>query len=99
MRLPSRADAVRASLYQDSLRDYIHAAWPLVDHHQFKSNWHIDAIAEHLEAVSSGEIRRLIINIPPRPHEKLGCWRVLADVAVVEASGNPVHVCQLRTTT
>ena len=25
------ADAVRASLYADSLRDYIQAAWPLVD--------------------------------------------------------------------
>ena len=70
MRLPT-ADAVRASLYQDSLRDYIHAAWPLVDHHQFKCNWHIDAIAEHLEAVSSGEIRRLIINIPPRHMKSL----------------------------
>jgi predicted phage terminase large subunit-like protein len=28
-------------------------------------NWHIDAICTHLEAVSRGEIRRLIINIPP----------------------------------
>jgi predicted phage terminase large subunit-like protein len=29
-------------------------------------NWHIDAIAEHLEAVTIGEIRNLVINIPPR---------------------------------
>lgn len=29
-------------------------------------NWHIDAICDHLEAVTRGDIRRLIINIPPR---------------------------------
>lgn len=29
-------------------------------------NWHIDLIAEYLEAVRSGEITRLIINMPPR---------------------------------
>ena len=27
--------------------------------------WHIDAIAEHLEAVTAGEINRLLINVPP----------------------------------
>jgi predicted phage terminase large subunit-like protein len=32
----------------------------------FISNWHIDAICEHLEAVGRSEIRRLLINIPPR---------------------------------
>ncbi len=33
---------------------------------QYQSNWHIDLIAEYLEAVKSGEIKRLIINMPPR---------------------------------
>ncbi len=32
----------------------------------YKHNWHIDLIAEHLEAVYNQEILRLIINIPPR---------------------------------
>lgn len=32
----------------------------------FETNWHIDCIAEHLEACYRGEIKRLIINIPPR---------------------------------
>lgn len=27
--------------------------------------WHIDAMAEHLEAVTSGQITRLLINVPP----------------------------------
>lgn len=29
-------------------------------------NWHIDLIAEYLQAVTTGEIKRLIINMPPR---------------------------------
>lgn len=29
-------------------------------------NWHIDAIAEHLLAVERGELRRLVVNMPPR---------------------------------
>jgi hypothetical protein len=29
-------------------------------------SWHIDAIADRLERVRRGEVRRLIINMPPR---------------------------------
>lgn len=32
----------------------------------FMSNWHIDTIAWHLQQVRAGEIKRLIINLPPR---------------------------------
>ncbi len=32
----------------------------------YEVNWHIDLIAEYLEACRRGEIRRLIINMPPR---------------------------------
>jgi predicted phage terminase large subunit-like protein len=32
----------------------------------YEWNWHIGCIAEHLEAVAKGEIKRLIINVPPR---------------------------------
>jgi predicted phage terminase large subunit-like protein len=32
----------------------------------FLSNWHIEKIASHLEACRSGEIKRLIICVPPR---------------------------------
>ena len=34
-------------------------------------NWHIDAIAWHLERVRRGEIKRLIINMPPRSLKSL----------------------------
>jgi predicted phage terminase large subunit-like protein len=33
---------------------------------QFKPNWHIEALAYHLEQVRLGKIKRLIINMPPR---------------------------------
>lgn len=32
----------------------------------YKHNWHIDLICEYLEACTRGDIKRLIINIPPR---------------------------------
>jgi predicted phage terminase large subunit-like protein len=33
---------------------------------EYQPNWHIDLIAEKLEAVREGKIKRLIINMPPR---------------------------------
>jgi hypothetical protein len=42
-------------------------AWPIVEPATpFVANWHIDAICEHLEAVSRRGAARLIINVPPR---------------------------------
>ncbi len=71
MRLPS-SDEIRASIAADELREFIPAAWPLLlPGIPYLSNWHIDAICDHLEAASRGEIRRLIINIPPRMMKSL----------------------------
>ena len=33
---------------------------------QYLPNWHIEALAYHLELVRRGKIRRLIVNMPPR---------------------------------
>jgi predicted phage terminase large subunit-like protein len=38
----------------------------------FQSNWHIELIADRLEAVRQGRIRRLIINVPPRSLKSIG---------------------------
>lgn len=32
----------------------------------YEHTWHVDCIAEHLRAVERGELRRLIVNMPPR---------------------------------
>lgn len=34
--------------------------------HEYLHNWHIDCVIEYLQAMQRGEIRRLIINMPPR---------------------------------
>ena len=50
-----------------SLKLFIKEAWPTIEPNRiYNDNWHIDAIAEHLQAVVNGDIKRLIINIPPR---------------------------------
>lgn len=49
----------------DSLRAFSREAWKVVKPVEvFKDNWHIDAISEHLEAVTRGEITRLQIWLP-----------------------------------
>jgi hypothetical protein len=49
-----------------TLREFIEDGWHEVEPAlRFIPNWHIDAIAEHLEAASRGEIQRLVISIPP----------------------------------
>ena len=50
-----------------SLREFIRSSWGTIEPgRDFYDNWHIDAIADHLQAVVEGDIKRLIINIPPR---------------------------------
>lgn len=49
-----------------SLRDYIKKAWPIIDGSKYIHNWHIDCLAEHLEALYERQIKKLIICIPPR---------------------------------
>src|ERR1041385_884086 len=49
------------------LRVFVDGAWKVLEPNtKFIPNWSIDAICEHLEAVSTGEILRLMINIAPR---------------------------------
>lgn len=56
-----------------SLSHFIQQGWSNIDPSIYKHNWHIDVICEHLEAVSSGEIRNLLINIPPRCMKSITC--------------------------
>ena len=49
-----------------NFRAFIEEAWKVTEpEHPFVGNWHIDAICEHLTAVSKGQIKNLLINIPP----------------------------------
>jgi phage terminase large subunit-like protein len=51
---------------EGSLIAFFAAAWPQFDPAPVKINWHHELIAEHLEAVTRGEIRKLLISVPPR---------------------------------
>ena len=53
------------------LHTFVREAWSLVEPRPFVDNWHIGAICEHLQAVTEGEIRKLIINVPPRSTKSL----------------------------
>src|SRR5690349_2789527 len=64
--LPSLFE-IETSLAERSLAEYTQQAWHIVEPGtEYSHNWHIEAICEHLEAVSRGDIHDLIINIPPR---------------------------------
>lgn len=57
--------AASASLYE-----FVKQSWHVVEPGvPFVASWHIEEICEHLEAITAGQIRKLLINIPPR-HSK-----------------------------
>ena len=50
-----------------SLKEFTKSSWQAIEPgRDFYDNWHIDAVSDHLQAVVEGDIKRLIINIPPR---------------------------------
>lgn len=52
---------------RNSLSAFIERAFAQLDPQTtFAPNWHIDLLADRLTRVRTGEIRRLIINVPPR---------------------------------
>ena len=57
---------------ENNLAFYGRTMWPVVEPRaMFAPNWHIDCIADHLMAVTNGDLRNLIINIPPRHMKSL----------------------------
>lgn len=57
-------------LGRDNLYEFVKQCWHVIEPGVlFVPSWHLNCICEHLEAVSRGDIRRLLINIPPR-HSK-----------------------------
>lgn len=57
---------------KESFAEYVKMAWPVLEPtSELKWGWSLDAICEHLEAVTRGEILRLLMNVPP------GCMKSL----------------------
>lgn len=58
---------VERALCRKSFADYLRLAWPIIEPDMpYLLNWHIDAMLEHLVGSTTGQITRLVINIPPR---------------------------------
>ena len=54
-------------LFRSDLSSFIQRSFATVDPGgEYRHNWHIDAIAHQLQRVAAGEMRRLIITMPPR---------------------------------
>jgi len=71
------AIAVDRIVLRNDLRLYIREAWHVVEPSTvYLENWHIDLIAEHLEAVTAAQIKRLLINMPPR-YAKSTCVSIM----------------------
>lgn len=50
----------------NNLGELIRRAWHVLEPTQpYVHGWHMDAISEHLMAVTAGQINRLLINVPP----------------------------------
>ncbi len=68
-----RVDALR---YEESLADFVKAAWHHAGEPQpFQSNWHIDCVSDHLMAVARRQINGpgpLIFTMPPRHMKSRG---------------------------
>lgn len=52
--------------YEQSLYKFFRAGWRYFDPSPFVDGLPLQAVTEHLEAIAYGDIKRLIINIPPR---------------------------------
>ena len=51
---------------QESLLAFTKRLWPVLEPQTpFVNGWAMEAICEHLEAVTDGYIKRLLVNVPP----------------------------------
>ncbi len=61
------SEEIQAERARKSFALFAKEAWHIIEPgKQYVSGWHLDAIAEHLQAVIEGDIKRLLVNMPPR---------------------------------
>jgi hypothetical protein len=66
---------------EKSLEYFCERAWPIIEPGvAWVGGWHVTVLCLHLEAVSQGLIRRLLVNVPPRTSKStivsvmFPCW-------------------------
>jgi len=74
---PSPREEARAELARRDLAAFVRQAWHIVEPATpYVHGRHIEVMCEHLMAVTDGEIRNLLITVPPR-HMKSTCVAVM----------------------
>src|SRR6185312_5106810 len=69
-RIEKNAEAIRSRC--GSLAGFVREAWHVLEPStRLIWNWHLDALCEHLEAVTDGRITRLLVNVPPGTSKSL----------------------------
>ena len=69
-RIAEDAERIRARCA--TLQGFVKEAWHVLEPRTpYVHGWHIDAICDHLQAVTRGEINRLLINVPPGSSKSL----------------------------
>lgn len=59
---------------EGSLYEFMAQAWSQVERGKdFVGGWYLEALCEHLEALYRGDIRNLLINVPPRTTKTITC--------------------------
>lgn len=72
MLLKTKFVDIERELASRSFAEFVKMAWPVLEPtSELKWGWSLDAICEHLEAVTRGDIKRLLMNVPP------GCMKSL----------------------
>jgi predicted phage terminase large subunit-like protein len=70
--LPADSPLIKRLRAERKLRNFIRQAWHVLEPSTvYTHGWHLDAICDHLEAVDAGQIRNLLINMPPRHMKSL----------------------------
>jgi predicted phage terminase large subunit-like protein len=97
--------AVQKELATRKLRSFIKTMWRYLDPAPYIHGWHIDCICEHLEAVLAGDIRRLLITMPPRHMKSIAvsvsfpAWAWLSDPKLQFLFASYAHTLSIRDST
>lgn len=60
-----QAEEDREAIREGGFAEMMRRAWSQIETDNLIWNWHHDAIAEHAEAVYKGQIKTLVVNLPP----------------------------------
>jgi predicted phage terminase large subunit-like protein len=97
--------ALHRAVLECNLHAFMREAWPAINPgSQYEDGWFIECVADHLTAVANGELRNLLINIPPRMGKSLAvnvffpAW-VWSQEAAIDSDGafnaeNPFTVAE-----